>query len=60
MSTRVITIGTGTTIEDAATLMHGKDVSSLPVIDTRDRLVGISARRGVVRSPGRTDGHLGL
>ena len=50
MNDRVVTIGNRATIEDAATLMHKKDVSRLPVVDSLDRLVGIVARGDVVRS----------
>ena len=49
MSTRVITCGPDATVEDAATLMHRKDVSRLAVVDGEGRLVGVVARGDIVR-----------
>jgi CBS domain-containing protein len=43
------TIGPGETIERAATVMHDKEVSRLPVVED-DRLVGIISRGDIVRS----------
>lgn len=44
------TIGPDATLEDAATLMHHKDVSRLPVVDDDGQLVGIVARGDIVRA----------
>ncbi len=44
------TIGPDDTIEDAATLMHTKDVSRLPVVDEDGTLVGIISRGDVLRA----------
>jgi len=40
----------GTTVQDAATLMHDHNVSRLPVVDGAGRLVGIVARGDIVRA----------
>lgn len=44
------TIGPDDTIEDAATVMHTKDVSRLPVVDDDGQLVGIISRGDVLRA----------
>lgn len=44
------TISPEDTLEAAATLLHGHDVSRLPVVDGDGRLVGILSRGDVVRS----------
>lgn len=49
-SKHLTTIGPDATLEDAATLMHHRDVSRLPVIDEGGRLVGILARGDIVRA----------
>ncbi len=43
------TIGADAAVEDAATLMHDKDVSRLPVVDADGRLLGVIARGDVLR-----------
>lgn len=40
----------GSTVQDAATLMHDHNVSRLPVIDGAGHLVGIVARGDIVRA----------
>ena len=40
----------GSTVQDAATLMHDHNVSRLPVVDDGGRLVGIVARGDIVRA----------
>ncbi len=54
MSTDVPTIGDGATLEDLATLLHESGVSSVPVVDGDNKLVGIVARADVVRFIART------
>lgn len=49
MGEEVVTVGPGDSVETAATLMHDKDVSRLPVIDNED-LVGIIARRDILKA----------
>ncbi len=49
MNDKPITIGSEATVEDAATLMHNKDVSRLSVTDSNGTLVGIVARGDIVR-----------
>ena len=44
-----VTIGSDATVEDAATLMHTKDVSRLPVIED-GRLVGLVSRGDILRA----------
>jgi CBS domain-containing protein len=48
MSHPAVTIEAGASVEDAATLMHEKRISRLPVVDD-GRLVGIVARVDVLR-----------
>jgi CBS domain-containing protein len=50
MSSKPITCGPDDTVEDAATLMHDKGVSRLPVVDHAGTLVGIIARGDIVRA----------
>jgi len=50
MSAPAITVRNDATIEDAATLMHDKKVSRLPVVNTTGRLVGLIARGDIVRA----------
>ena len=40
----------GSTVQDAATLLHDHNVSRLPVVDSAGRLVGIVARGDIVRA----------
>jgi CBS domain-containing protein len=40
----------GSTVQDAATLLHDHNVSRLPVVDAAGRLVGIVARGDIVRA----------
>ncbi len=49
MTRDVVSIRPDATIEDAATLMHEKDVSRLAVVDSVGRLVGLIARGDIVR-----------
>lgn len=50
MTAKVVTIKADATVEDAATLMHDKQVSRLPVVDTTNRLVGLISRGDIVRA----------
>ncbi len=45
-----ITVGPADSLETAATLLHDKEVSRLPVVDDDRRLVGIVARADILRS----------
>jgi CBS domain-containing protein len=49
MEDEPVTIDADAVVEDAATLMHDRDVSRLPVIDADRRLVGIIARGDILR-----------
>ena len=49
MTSKPVTITGDETIERAATLMHEKDVSRLPVV-TDDKLVGLVSRNDVLRA----------
>lgn len=49
MTAHPVSIGPDETIERAATLMHEKEVSRLPVVES-DRLVGIISRGDIVRA----------
>jgi CBS domain-containing protein len=44
-----VTIDADSVVEDAATLMHDKDVSRLAVVDGDRRLLGIIARGDILR-----------
>ena len=59
MNDDVVTIGPDETVEEAATVLHERHLSRLPVVDDGDRLVGIVSRgdilRAIVRSA-ETDG----
>jgi CBS domain-containing protein len=48
------TIGPDETLEDVATLMHERQVNSVPVVDRDGKLVGIVARADLVRDIART------
>lgn len=50
MTERPATCSPDTTVEDAATLMHDRDISRLPVVDDDGRLVGLVARGDIVRA----------
>jgi len=50
MTAPAITIGHDATVEDAATLMHDRKVSRLPVVNTTGRLLGLIARGDIVRA----------
>lgn len=45
-----VTVAPDATLETAATLLHEKNVSRLPVVDAAGKLVGILARADIVRS----------
>jgi CBS domain-containing protein len=44
-----VTIHPDATVRDAATVMHDRDVSRLPVVDRDGKLVGIVGRGDVLR-----------
>ncbi len=50
MATPAVTVEATDTVEDAATAMHDNKVSRLPVVNSAGRLVGIIARRDIVRA----------
>ncbi len=50
MTAEPLTIGADASVEDAATLMHDKEVSRLPVVDSRGALVGIISRGDIVKA----------
>ncbi|MGH9247765.1 MAG: CBS domain-containing protein [Acidimicrobiales bacterium] len=54
MTPEPVTCGPDATVERAATLMHDRDVSRLPVVES-DRLVGIISRGDIVRAIVRGD-----
>ena len=49
MTKDVITVNPDKTIEDAATLLVGKRIKRLPVIDKEGNLVGIVSRRDIMK-----------
>ena len=49
MTTKVVSVGHGATLEEAATLMHDREVSRLPVVHD-GVLVGIISRTDIVRA----------
>src|SRR5687768_3857470 len=51
MTAWVATIGVGATVREAAKLMSERRVSALPVLDEKDRLVGIVSEGDLVRRP---------
>ncbi|HCG98801.1 MAG: hypothetical protein A2074_03175 [Candidatus Aquicultor primus] len=53
MSTDVVTIDAGATVEDAATMMVDKDINMLPVM-AEGKLVGVVSKRDLVKSIGRS------
>ncbi len=50
MTAEPLTISADATVEDAATLMHDREVSRLPVVDGGGALVGIIARGDILRA----------
>jgi CBS domain-containing protein len=50
MTPKPITCGPDDTMERAATLMHDKEISRLPVIDDDGRLVGLISRGDIIRT----------
>jgi CBS domain-containing protein len=50
MTAEPLTISADATVEDAATLMHDREVSRLPVVDDAGALVGIIARGDILRA----------
>jgi CBS domain-containing protein len=48
------TIGPDESLEDVATLMHERNVNSVPVVDADDKVVGIVTRADLVRDIART------
>jgi len=50
MTTDVVSIAPDASVEDAATLMHDRKVSRLPVVDEDHGLVGIVSRGDIVRA----------
>jgi signal-transduction protein with cAMP-binding, CBS, and nucleotidyltransferase domain len=50
MTAKPVTVHADASVEDAATLMHDKDLSRLPVVDDDDGLVGLIARGDIVRA----------
>jgi CBS-domain-containing membrane protein len=55
MSTPVVTVGPETTLGDAARLMHLHGFRSMPVVDLDGRVVGIVARRDLLKAFLRPD-----
>jgi CBS domain-containing protein len=49
MTTRVATIGPGASVREAARLMHERNVSALPVVNEKGRVVGIVSEGDLVR-----------
>lgn len=49
MNRTAFTIRHDATVTDAATLMHDRDVSRLPVVDDDERVVGLVARGDILR-----------
>lgn len=55
MSTPVVTIGPGAPLADAARLMHVHGFRSMPVVDPDGRVIGIVARRDLLKAFLRPD-----
>jgi CBS domain-containing protein len=53
MSTDVVTIDAGATVEDAATMLVDKDINMLPVM-AEGGLVGVVSKRDLVKAIGRS------
>lgn len=49
MTSPVITVRPGTTVQDAAALLAGRGFTALPVVDDDDRLIGIVTEADLVR-----------
>jgi CBS domain-containing protein len=49
MTTRIETISASSSVQEAAKKMKDKDISSLVVIDDRDKLLGLITERDIVR-----------
>jgi CBS domain-containing protein len=49
MTTKVATIGAGASVREAARLMHERNVSALPVVNEKGRVVGIVSEGDLVR-----------
>jgi len=49
MTTAVATIDAGATVQEAAKLMLGRRISALPVMDRKDRVVGVISEGDLVR-----------
>jgi CBS domain-containing protein len=49
MTSPVVTVGPGTTLGEAARLMHRKNVKRLPVVDGSGRIVGIMSRSDLLK-----------
>lgn len=58
MTTPAVTVTTGTTLAAAARLMDRRRVTHLPVVDDKERLVGIVARHDLLTPYLRTDDDL--
>src|SRR4051812_22415751 len=54
MDTDPPTVGPDATLEDVATLMHERNVNSVPVVDVDGKVVGIVTRADLVRDIART------
>jgi CBS domain-containing protein len=55
MTTPAITVGTGTTITNAARLLAARGIKRVPVVDAENRLLGIVSRHDLVRVFTRPD-----
>ncbi len=51
MTPWVATIGAGATVQEAARLMLERRISALPVVDGKDRVVGIVSEGDLMRRP---------
>jgi len=56
MTTQVTFLETAQTIEDAWGVLHAKSISGAPVLDSRDRLVGIVSKADLADPRGRDVG----
>lgn len=59
MTAPAITVRTGTTIGEAARIMHAQVVKRLPVVDEAGRLVGVVSRRDLLQVFLRSDEEIG-
>jgi CBS domain-containing protein len=53
-----VTVGPGTSISEAATIMDRREVSRLPVVDAAGRLAGLISRADLLRVRDRPDRQL--